>query len=298
MELQRQRLQEMGFKDVYIGYNEMSRPSIEESLSKMIADGIDEVIAMPFFVASGLHMERDIPPKLFLKNGEHDKNIEVDGKKLVMHFGEPFGNDPLLTEILKERGIEALIVIGGDGSFKGAAELSKYGINVIGVPATIDMDIACTDYTIGFDTAMNTCMECIDKIRDTTSSHCRCSLTEVMGNKCGDLALFCGLAVGAEMILTQDHPIGDEEIFETLRKMKEIDPHKRVIIVVSEKLYPDIHAFGKRIQAETGFDTRANILGHVQRGGSPSAFDRVLAARMGAYAVDCLLEGKGVIAGF
>lgn len=194
---------------------------------------------------------------------------------------------------LHERGIDALVVIGGDGSYMGAKKLTEMGINCIGLPGTIDNDIASTDYTIGFDTAMNTGMECIDKIRDTTSSHCRCSITEVMGNRCGDLALFCGLAVGAEMILTQDHPMTDEEIFESLRKMKEADPHKRVIIVVSEKLYPDIHAFGKRIQAETGFDTRANILGHVQRGGSPSAFDRVLAARMGAYAVDCLLEGKG-----
>lgn len=194
---------------------------------------------------------------------------------------------------LRERGIDALVVIGGDGSYMGAKKLTEMGINCIGLPGTIDNDIASTDYTIGFDTAMNTGIECIDKIRDTTSSHCRCSLTEVMGNKCGDLALFCGLAVGAEMILTQDHPMCDEEIFESLRKMRQADPHKRVIIVVSEKLYPDIHAFGKRIQAETGFDTRANVLGHVQRGGSPSAFDRVLAARMGAYAVDCLLEGKG-----
>jgi 6-phosphofructokinase 1 len=114
-----------------------------------------------------------------------------------------------------------------------------------------------------------------------------------MGNHCGDLALFCGLAEGAEMILTPDHPIPEEEVFATLRKMREEDPHKRAIIIVSEKLYPDIHAFGKRIQEQTGFDTRVNVLGHVQRGGAPSAFDRVLAARMGSYAVDCLLEGKG-----
>lgn len=197
------------------------------------------------------------------------------------------------VEILKERGIEALVVIGGDGSYMGAKKLTEMGINCIGLPGTIDNDIASTDYTIGFDTAMNTIVDCIDKIRDTTESHSRCSIIEVMGNKCGDLALFCGLAEGAEMILTQDHPIPEEEIFETLRKMRAADPHKRAIIVVSEKLYPDIHAFAKRVQAETGFDTRANVLGHVQRGGAPSAFDRVLAARMGTYAVDCLLEGKG-----
>ena len=197
------------------------------------------------------------------------------------------------VDILKSKGIEALVVIGGDGSFIGAKKLTEMGINCIGLPGTIDNDIACSDYTIGFDTAMNTDIECIDKIRDTTESHSRCSIIEVMGNHCGDLALFCGLAEGAEMILTPDHPIPDEEVFATLRKMREEDPHKRAIIIVSEKLYPDIHAFGKRIQEETGFDTRVNVLGHVQRGGAPSAFDRVLAARMGSYAVDCLLEGKG-----
>lgn len=143
MELQQQRLQKMGFENIYIGYNEMSKPSIEESLSKMIDDGIDEVIAIPFFIASGLHMERDIPPKLFLKNGEHDKNIEVNGKKLIMHFGEPFGNDPLLTEILKEKingfGVsnDSAVIIVGHGSklpynkeviMENAKRLSKMGI--------------------------------------------------------------------------------------------------------------------------------------------------------------------------
>lgn len=197
------------------------------------------------------------------------------------------------VEQLKKFGIEALVVIGGDGSFMGAKKLTEMGINCIGLPGTIDNDIASTDYTIGFDTCLNTIIECVDKIRDTTESHSRCSIIEVMGNHCGDLALYSGIAEGADMIITPDHPIPEKEIFKTLKKMREENENKRAIVIVSEKLYPDIAAFGKRIQEETGFDTRTNVLGHVQRGGAPNAFDRVLAARMGVYAVDCLIEGKG-----
>ncbi len=201
----------------------------------------------------------------------------------------------IAVDNLRERGIEALVVIGGDGSYMGAKKLTEMGINCVGLPGTIDNDIASTDYTIGFDTCLNTIIECVDKIRDTTESHSRCSIVEVMGNHCGDLALFSAIAEGAEMVITPDHPIPDEEVFSTLRKMREESEDKRAILIVSEKLYPDIHAFAKRIQENTGFDSRATSLGHVQRGGSPSAFDRVLAARMGAYAVDCLMEGKGGI---
>jgi len=198
-------------------------------------------------------------------------------------------------EQLKKFGIEAVVVIGGDGSYMGAKKLTEMGINCVGLPGTIDNDVASTDYTIGFDTCLNTIVDCVDKIRDTTESHSRCSIIEVMGNHCGDLALFSGLAEGVEMILTPDHPIPEEEIMATLKAMHDKDVDKRAIVIVSEKLYPDINAFAKRVQEQTGFDTRADVLGHVQRGGSPSAFDRILAARMGAYAVDCLLEGKGGI---
>jgi len=198
-------------------------------------------------------------------------------------------------EELKKFGIEAVVVIGGDGSYMGAKKLTEMGINCVGLPGTIDNDIASTDYTIGFDTCLNTIVECVDKIRDTTESHSRCSIIEVMGNHCGDLALFSGLAEGVEMILTPDHPIPEEEIMKTLKTMHDSDSDKRAIVIVSEKLYPDINAFAKRVQEQTGFDTRADVLGHVQRGGAPSAFDRILAARMGAYAVDCLVEGKGGI---
>ena len=195
---------------------------------------------------------------------------------------------------LKRRGIEALVVIGGDGSYMGAKKLTEMGINCVGLPGTIDNDIASTDYTIGFDTCLNTIVDAVDKIRDTTSSHQRCAVIEVMGNHCGDLALFSGLAEGAEMILTQDHIIPEEEIMASLKALY-VGKKKRAIVIVSEKMYPNIHEFAAKIQAETGFETKAEVLGRIQRGGSPSAFDRVLAARMGAYAVDCLLEGKGGI---
>ncbi len=196
---------------------------------------------------------------------------------------------------LKKFGIEAVVVIGGDGTYMGAKKLTEMGINCVGLPGTIDNDVASTDYTIGFDTCLNTIVDCVDKIRDTTESHSRCSIIEVMGNHCGDLALFSGLAEGVEMILTPDHPVPEEEVMKTLKAMHDKDSDKRAIVIVAEKLFPDLGAFAKRVQEQTGFDTRSDVLGHVQRGGSPSAFDRILAARMGAYAVDCLVEGKGGI---
>ena len=200
----------------------------------------------------------------------------------------------IAVDNLRKRGIEALVVIGGDGSYMGAKKLTEMGINCVGLPGTIDNDIASTDYTIGFDTCLNTICYCIDHIRYTTSSHQRCAIIEVMGNHCGDLALFSGLAEGVEMIITPDHPIPEEEIIDSLRKLHDAK-RKRAIVVVSEKIYPDINEFAKKITVETGFEAKAEVLGRVQRGGTPSAFDRILAARMGAYAVDCLLEGKGGI---
>ncbi len=197
------------------------------------------------------------------------------------------------VQILKEEGIEALVVIGGDGSYRGALDLTKHGINCIGLPGTIDNDIASTDYTIGFDTALNTIIESVDKIRDTTESHSRCSLIEVMGNRCGDLALYAGIAEGAEIIITPDFGMSDEEVFSTLKEMREKDANKRAIVIISEKIYPDIHVFAKEVEKNTGFTTRATVLGYIQRGGAPSAKDRVLAGRMGSFAIDLLVQGKG-----
>ncbi|MCF0113577.1 MAG: 6-phosphofructokinase [Bacilli bacterium] len=201
----------------------------------------------------------------------------------------------IAVDNLRRRGIEALVVIGGDGSYMGAKKLTEMGVNCVGLPGTIDNDIASTDYTIGFDTCLNTIIDCVDKIRDTTESHQRCAIIEVMGNHCGDLALFSGIAEGAEMIITPDHPIPQDEIIANLKVLHDDQKKSRAVVVVSEKLYPDINKFADLVGEETGFEAKAEVLGRVQRGGAPSAFDRVLAARMGAYAVDCLLEGKGGI---
>ena len=200
----------------------------------------------------------------------------------------------IAVENLRKRGIEALVVVGGDGSYMGAKKLTEMSINCVGLPGTIDNDIASTDYTIGFDTCLNTIIDSVDRIRDTTSSHQRCAIIEVMGNHCGDLALYSGIAEGADMIITPDHPIPEEEIFASLRELYN-SKRRRAIVIVSEKMYPNIHEFAERVGKETGFEAKAEVLGRIQRGGSPSAFDRVLAARMGAYAVDCLLDGKGGI---
>lgn len=194
---------------------------------------------------------------------------------------------------LQKEGIEALVVIGGDGTYRGAYDLTKLGINCIALPGTIDNDVSSTDFTIGFDTALNTIIDAVDKIRDTTESHSRCSIVEVMGNHCGDLALYAGIASGAEIIVTPELRPADEEIFAYLKKLKANDADRRAIMVVSEKLYPDIHEFAKRVEAETGFTTRATVLGYIQRGGAPSANDRILGGRMGAFAVDLLMQGKG-----
>ena len=193
--------------------------------------------------------------------------------------------------VLKKYGIQALVVIGGDGSFAGAQKLSNYGINVIGIPGTIDLDIACTDYTIGFDTAANTAMEAIDKIRDTSSSHERCSIVEVMGRDAGYLALWCGIANGAERILLPEQHGYDEEAI--VRDVVEARQRgKKHFIIINAEGVGDSINMAKRIEEATGLETRATILGHLQRGGSPTVKDRVYASIMGAKAVQLLMEGK------
>ena len=195
------------------------------------------------------------------------------------------------AEICKKHGIDGLVVIGGDGSFQGAQKLSHLGINTIGVPGTIDLDIACTDYTIGFDTAVNTAMEAIDKIRDTSTSHERCGVIEVMGRHAGYIALWCGIANGAEDILLPERYDGNEaKLIEHIKDTKK--KGKKHHIVINAEGIGDSQAMAKRIEAETGMETRATILGHMQRGGSPTCKDRVYASIMGAYAVDLLCQGK------
>ena len=193
--------------------------------------------------------------------------------------------------VCRKHGIDGLVVIGGDGSFAGAQKLANLGINTIGVPATIDLDIACTEYTIGFDTAVNTAMEAIDKVRDTSTSHERCSIIEVMGRGAGYLALWCGIANGAEDVLIPEKYDYDEmrlinNIIDSRKKGK-----KHHIIINAEGIGHS-EAMAKRIEAATGIETRATILGHMQRGGSPTCKDRVYASMMGAMAVDLLLQEK------
>ena len=193
--------------------------------------------------------------------------------------------------ICKKYGIQGLVVIGGDGSFAGAQKLSNLGINTIGIPGTIDLDIACTEYTIGFDTAVNTAMEAIDKVRDTSTSHERCSVIEVMGRDAGYLALWCGIANGAERILMPEEHDYDEEkiIADIIGNRKRGKQH---YIIINAEGIGDSMNMAKRIEEATGMETRATILGHMQRRGSPTCKDRVYASIMGAKAVDLLLEGK------
>lgn len=195
------------------------------------------------------------------------------------------------AEICKKHGIDGLIVIGGDGSFQGAQKLANLGINAIGIPGTIDLDVACTDYTIGFDTAVNTAMEAIDKVRDTSTSHERCSIIEVMGRHAGYIALWCGIANGAEDILLPERYDNDEQalINNIIRNRKRGKKHH---IIINAEGIGHSASMAKRIEAATGVETRATILGHMQRGGSPTCKDRVYASIMGAYAVDLLCAGK------
>lgn len=188
-------------------------------------------------------------------------------------------------------GIEGIVVIGGDGSFRGAADLSARGIPCIGLPGTIDNDISSTDYTIGFDTAMNTAMEMIDKLRDTSQSHERCSVVEVMGRGAGHLALQTGMAVGATYIILKEVPYSMEEICAKIQRTQELGK-KHFIIIVSEDV-TDVFVLAKDIEARTGVESRATVLGHVQRGGSPTVRDRCMASLMGNYAVNLLAKGIG-----
>lgn len=192
----------------------------------------------------------------------------------------------------KEQGIEGIAVIGGDGSFRGARDLSNRGIPCVGIPGTIDNDIASTEYTIGFDTAMNTAVEMVDKLRDTTQSHDRCSVVEVMGRHAGHLALQTGIAVGATAILV---PEVEYDIEKVIAKIKESQANgkKHFIIVVAEGVTCGVSEIAKIIEERTGIESRATILGHVQRGGNPSVRDRVIATRMANEAVHLLSQGIG-----
>lgn len=189
----------------------------------------------------------------------------------------------------QEYGIDGVVVIGGDGSFRGARDLSERGIPCVGIPGTIDNDIACCDYTIGYDTCLNTIMEMVDRIRDTTESHERCSVIEVMGRRAGYLALNAGIAVGATAILIPEIDFDIEKhVIDRMRRTQKTGK-VHFLIIVAEGCNVDVEELAKTIQAKTGVESRSTVLGHVQRGGSPTARDRVMASRMGNYAVKKLL---------
>ena len=206
-------------------------------------------------------------------------------------FNTPAGVEKA-ANMCREKGIEGVVVIGGDGSFRGSRDLTNAGINCIGVPGTIDNDIACTDYTIGYDTALNTAMEMIDRIRDTTESHDRCSVVEVMGRRCGDIALNTGVAVGALTTLVPEIPYDfHRDVLDRIR-LAQSTGKRHYIIVVAEGV-GNTEELAQRIQRHTCIETRATILGHVQRGGAPTLRDRVVASRMGYHAAELLFNGIG-----
>jgi 6-phosphofructokinase 1 len=202
----------------------------------------------------------------------------------------------LAVKQLRKNDIDALICIGSDGTYRGALKLNKLGFPTIGIPATIDNDVSSTDFTIGFSTALSTACDAIDKLRDTSSSHQRCSIIEVMGRDCGDLALYSGICCGAEYIITKDTGLDKEALLEHLKENR-LAGRKHAIIVISEKI-TNVHELAKEIEEFTGYECRAQVLGYMQRGGTPTPEDRLLAARMGKYAVDLIRKNiNGVVIG-
>lgn len=220
-----------------------------------------------------------------------DRGGTVLGSARLPEFKEEAVQDECIKQ-LEKSGVDALVVIGGDGSYRGARALTQKGINCIGLPGTIDNDIPGTDFTIGFDTALHTCVENVDKLRDTSSSHHRCSIVEVMGNHCGDLAVYTAISCGAEMVISPETGFVEEEVLQRLHYLDENIKKQHAIIIVTEKLC-DVDALAKKVTQNTGFSGRATVLGHIQRGGSPSPRDRMLASQMGEKAVDLLMEGIG-----
>ena len=195
------------------------------------------------------------------------------------------------ADICRAHGIDGIVVIGGDGSYRGAQALARHGINTVGIPGTIDLDIACTDYTIGFDTAINTAMQAIDRVRDTSSSHERCSIIEVMGRNAGYIALWCGIANGAEdILLPEKYDFNEQKIIDNIISNRKRG--KTHHIIINAEGIGHSTSMARRIEAATGMETRATILGYMQRGGSPTCTDRYYASIMGAYAADLLFEGK------
>lgn len=202
----------------------------------------------------------------------------------------------LAQQQLHRRGIEALVVIGGDGSYQGAQLLDALGVKTVALPGTIDNDISSTDFTIGFDTTLNTIVEAIDRIRDTSRSHGRATIVEVMGRYAGDLAVYSGIATGAELIITSETKLTPAAIAQVVNHQINTLCKDSVVVIVTEHVYPNVHQLAQEIETKTGVCTRATVLGHIQRGGTPSAMERYLATTMGHFAVQLLMANKSGLA--
>ena len=266
-------------------------PGMNAALRACIRSGLAEGVDM-YVIYDGYRglVEGDIHQV----NKDFTQDIINRGGTIIRSARLPEFKDPDVVEraaqILGDFEIDALIGIGGDGTYRGLGDLAKHGVKVVGIPATIDNDIGSTDETIGFSTALNTICDCVDKLKDTSGSHQRCSLIEVMGRHCGDLAMFAALAEGAEGVICVEHPLHEDILFRKLRKMK-AQNKSHAIILVSENLL-DINDLAKKIEKATGFDSRTEVLGRLQRGGSPTAHDRILAARLGNRAIEILVKSK------
>jgi len=256
-------------------------------------------------VRSGLHYDMEVYGVYFGYKGLCEGNIKKlsrnDVSRIINRGGTVLGSAryPEFKEKdvrqkgvdkLQDLGIEALVVIGGDGTYRGAQALSEMGIRTIGLPGTIDNDISSTDYTIGFMTSLQTVVDSIDKLRDTSMSHVRCSVVEVMGRSCGDIALYAGIAGGSEFIITPETGFDKKRLLDAIEHSNKTGK-RHAIVVVTENMV-NVIDLAREIEDHTGFETRATVLGHVQRGGDPVAFDRVLATEMGEYAVDLIASGK------
>ena len=229
-----------------------------------------------------------------LKRGDVGGIINTGGTVLGSARFPEFKDIEVRKEAVKQLealGIEGLVVIGGDGTYRGAQALTQMGINCVGLPGTIDNDISSTDYTIGFYTALQTIVESLDKLRDTSLSHQRCSVVEVMGRHCGDLALYAGISAGSEFIITPETKYNRDLTMQAIKRSHD-NGRRHALVVVTEHML-NVIDLAKDIEETTGYETRATILGHVQRGGSPVGFDRVLATEMGEYAVELLKDSKG-----
>lgn len=266
-------------------------PGMNAALRAVIRTGIDNGLEM-YVIYDGYkgiidrHIEkvdRHFVSEIINRGGT------IIGTARLPEFAQPEVQNKAV-EILREYGIDALVTIGGDGTYQGALALSRKGIPCIGLPGTIDNDIASSDYTIGFDTALNTIVECVDKLRDTSSSHQRCSVIEVMGRYCGDLAIYAGIACGAEIVISSEHPIPKQEVIQSIKD--QIKAGKRhVMVLITEKIC-DVESFAREIERECGIESKSEVLGRIQRGGRPTASDRILAARLGYEAVMQLAQGK------